>query len=74
MVDLGGYIRTHGVVVPELTIALLLGDDLPASSRIPPHGGDAGVDDHAPRAVDLDARVLPGPSPPLEHAADPTPR
>ena len=25
MVDLGGYIRTHGVVVPELTIALLPG-------------------------------------------------
>jgi len=30
MVDLGGYIRTHGVVVPELTIALL-----PGPYRIP---------------------------------------
>jgi carbon-monoxide dehydrogenase large subunit len=36
MVDLGGYIRTHGVVVPELTAALM-----PGPYRIPNYSSEA---------------------------------
>src|SRR5439155_20795692 len=53
----------------------LLGDDL-RQGRLDSLAdrGDAGVDDHAARAVHLDARVLPGPEPRLlEDAAEADP-